>query len=122
MGGIDRVSTVTIAVRDQEEALRWFTETLGFEKRTELSEPGMRWVTVAPRAQHEVEFVLAYWFPDLVGKNAPCVLETRDCRSTYQTLKSRNVKFSQPPTDKPYGVEAVFEDLYGNSYALIERT
>lgn len=122
MAEIDRVSTVTIAVENQDEALRWFTETLGFEKRTDLSAPGMRWLTVAPRAQRELEFVLASWFPDLVGKNAPYVLETRDCRSTYESLLNRRVKFSQPPTDKPYGVEAVFEDLYGNSYALIERT
>ena len=122
MPGIDRVSTLTIAVKDQDEALRWFTETLGFEKRTDETGEGMRWLTVAPKAQREVEFVLASWFPDLAGKNAPCVLETQDCRATYQALKNRNVKFSQPPTDKPYGVEAVFEDLYGNSYALVERS
>ena len=121
MSGIDKVATFTIAVRDQEEALRWFTEKLEFEKRMDVSAPGMRWLTIAPKGQKEVEFVLASWFPMHVGKNAPCVLETSDCRGTYQTLKDRGVKFSQRPTDKPYGVEAVFEDLYGNNYALVER-
>lgn len=121
MAGIDKVATLTIAVRDQDEALQWFTEKLEFEKRVDLSAPGMRWLTVAPKQQMEVEFVLASWFTDLVGKNAPCVLETHDCQDTYRILKSRGVRFSQTPSEKPYGVEAVFEDLYGNTYALVER-
>lgn len=121
MPGIDKVATLTIAVSNQDEALRWFTEKLEFEKRTDISAPGMRWLTVAPKQQKEVEFVLASWFADLVGKNAPCVLETQDCDRTYQTLKGRGVSFSQAPTEKPYGIEAVFEDLYGNTYALVEH-
>jgi catechol 2,3-dioxygenase-like lactoylglutathione lyase family enzyme len=120
MPGIDKVATLTIAVKDQDEALRWFTEKLGFEKRLDISAPGMRWLTVAPIKQKEVEFVLASWFTDLVGKNPPCVLETHDCQGAYRTLKGRGVRFSQTPSEKPYGVEAVFEDLYGNTYALVE--
>jgi predicted enzyme related to lactoylglutathione lyase len=120
MSAIDKVATLTIAVRDQQEALQWFTEKLEFEKRKDLSAPGMRWLTIAPKKQSEVEFVLASWFPTHVGKNAPCVVETENCHNTYQTLKDRGVKFSQTPTDMPYGVEAVFEDLYGNTYALVE--
>jgi hypothetical protein len=121
MSMIERVGTLTIAVKDQDEALRWFTEKLEFEKRVDISAPGMRWLTVAPKRQREIEFVLASWFPNLVGKNAPCVVLTQDCKGTYRTLKDRGVKFSQTPTEKPYGVEAVFEDLYGNGYALVER-
>jgi predicted enzyme related to lactoylglutathione lyase len=49
------------------------------------------------------------------------VVETQDCHQTYETLKNRGVVFHQTPTDKPYGVEAVFEDLHGNRYALVER-
>ena len=122
MTGIDKVATLTIAVKDQDEALRWFTEKLDFEKRIDLSALGMRWLTIAPKHQKEVEFVLASWFPDHLGKNAPCVVETQNCRETYETLKNRGVTFSQSPTEKPYGIEAVFEDLYGNQYALIERS
>ena len=121
MAEIDKIATLTIAVKDQNEALRWFTEKLGFEKRADISAPGMRWLTVAPRQQKEVEFVLASWFTELVGKNAPCVVETQDCRNTYQILRDRGVKFSQTPTEKPYGIEAAFEDLYGNTYALVEH-
>jgi uncharacterized glyoxalase superfamily protein PhnB len=118
---IEKVSTITIAVKDEKEALRWFTETLGFEKRLDLSGPGLRWLTVAPRNQKEVEFLLATWFPDHVGKNATCVVDTRDCRKTYEELKRRGVKFKQEPQARPYGVEAVFQDLYGNTYALVEH-
>lgn len=121
MAEIEKLAVVTIAVKDQEEALRWFTDRLGFEKRVDLSTPGIRWLTVAPKNQKEVEFVLASWLPDHVGRNAPCVVETRSCRKTWETLKARGVEFSQPPVEKPYGVEAVFEDIYGNTYALVER-
>jgi uncharacterized glyoxalase superfamily protein PhnB len=121
MSGIEKVRTITIAVTDQEEALRWFTATLGFEKRLDISAPGIRWLTVAPKKQTEMEFVLASWFPGHVGKNAPCVVETDDCRATYRELKDRGVRFTQEPSEKPYGTEAVFEDLYGNSYALVQR-
>ena len=121
MAGIEKVVTLTIAVKEQDEALRWFTEKLGFEKRVDLVAPGMRWLTIAPRQQTEVEFVLASWFSDFVGKNAPCVVETQDCHRTYETLRDRGVTFRQVPTDKPYGIEAVFEDLFGNRYALVER-
>ncbi len=75
----------------------------------------------ALRKQAEVEFVLAAWFPDHVGKNAACVVKTQDCRSTYETLKDRRVKFNPALTEKPYGLEAVFQDLYGNVSALVER-
>lgn len=121
MAGIDKVSTVTIPVKDQDEALRWFTEKLDFETRVDLPTPGMRWLTIAPKHQKEVEFALASWFPSQVGKNPPMVVETSDCRSACQTLMDRGVIFTQAPADKPYGVEAVFEDLYGNSYALVQR-
>ncbi len=118
---IDRVVTITIAVKDQDEALRWFTEKVGFEKRADITGPGMRWLTVAPRDQKDLDIVLASWFPNLVGKNAPCVVATHDCRGTYEELRGRGVEFTQEPTDRPYGVEAVFRDLYGNSYALVQR-
>ncbi|MHB8817250.1 MAG: VOC family protein [Steroidobacteraceae bacterium] len=122
MAGIDKASTITIAVRDQQAALQWFTERLGFEKRLDIAGEGMRWVTVAPKGQREIEFVLASWFPDRVGTNLPCVLETDDCGETYRVLRGRGVSFSQEPSDRPYGIEAVFQDLYGNPYALVQRS
>jgi catechol 2,3-dioxygenase-like lactoylglutathione lyase family enzyme len=121
MTGIEKISTITIAVKDADEALQWFTEKLGFEKRQDISIPGTRWLTVAPPKQKEVEFLLASWFPDKIGKAGTSVVDTKDCHATYQDLKGRGVSFSQTPQERPYGVEAVFQDLYGNSYALVQH-
>ncbi len=122
MQAIDKVSTVTIAVKDQDEALTWFTERLGFEKRMDVRATNFRWLTVAPPQQAEVEFLLAPWFPELVGRNATWVISTRDCQGGYEQLSENGVEFSQKPEMKPYGIEAVFADLYGNKYALVQET
>ena len=122
MEPIDRVSTVTIAVADQDEALAWYTGKLGFEKKMDVRSPAFRWLTVAPPQQIDVEFLLASWFPDRIGKNATWVLSTRDCQGGYEELRSRGVEFSQKPEMRPWGIEAIFEDLYGNKYALVQES
>ena len=122
MQAIDKLSTVTIAVRDQDEALGWYTEMLGFEKRMDQRGDGFRWLTVAPPQQAEVEFLLASWFPDRVGKNATWVLSTRDCQGGYEELKGKGVEFEHGPEARPWGIEAVFVDLYGNKYALVQES
>jgi uncharacterized glyoxalase superfamily protein PhnB len=122
MQAFDRVSTVTIAVANQDEALTWFTEILGFEKKVDVRNEQFRWLTVAPPQQVDVEFLLASWFPDLVGKNATWVLSTRDCQGGYEELKAKGVEFSQKPEPRPWGIEAIFNDLYGNKYALVQES
>ena len=64
--------------------------------------------------------ILASWFPEHVGKNPTAVLHTDDCRATYEDLKNRGVVFNEAPLRKPFGLQAVFKDWYGNSYALLE--
>ena len=122
MQAIDKVSTVTIAVKDQDEALTWFTQVLGFEKRVDQCGDGFRWLTVAPPQQMEVEFLLASWFPDRIGKNAMWVISTRDCQYGYEELKGKGIEFVQSPQPRPWGIEAVFVDLYGNKYALVQES
>lgn len=122
MQPFDKVSTITIAVKDQDEALTWFTQVLGFEKRMDQRGSGFRWLTVAPPQQAEVEFLLASWFPNLVGQNAPCVISTRDCQGGFEELKSRGVEFTDGPKPMPWGIQAVFVDLYGNKYALVQES
>lgn len=122
MQAIDKVSTVTIAVADQDEALAWYTEMLGFEKKMDVRSPQFRWLTVAPAQQVDVEFLLASWFPDRVGKNATWMLSTRDCQGGYEELKAKGVEFSQKPEVRPWGIEAIFADLYGNQYALVQES
>lgn len=122
MAGIDRFGCITIAVNDQEEALRWFTEKLGFEKRVDMPGEGIRFLSVAPRNQRELQVILASWFPNHIGTNPTAILYTDDCRATYDQLKSRGVEFVEPPTQRPFGLQAIFKDLYGNSYALRQRS
>lgn len=122
MQAIDRVSTVTIAVADQDEALAWYTQKLGFEKKMDQRSPQFRWLTVALPQQVDVEFLLASWFPDQVGKNPTWVLSTRDCQAGYEELKAKGVEFSQKPELRPWGIEAIFSDLYGNKYALVQES
>jgi catechol 2,3-dioxygenase-like lactoylglutathione lyase family enzyme len=122
MAGIDRFGCVTVAVKDQDEALQWFTEKLGFEKRVDMPGPGIRFLTVSPRKQPDLQVILASWFPDHIGKNPTAVLYTDDCRKTCEELEARGVVFTERPVQKPFGLQAVFHDLCGNSYALLERS
>lgn len=130
---ISKLNIVTILVHDQEKALAFYTEKLGLEKRSDqMFGPSVRWVTVAPKGQSEVEIVLqkpeaalhgeqqAKEMTALVGKNPTWSFGTSDCRKTYETLKAKGVKFVSPPTKMPYGVEAIFLDLYSNSFSLLE--
>lgn len=124
---------VTILVRDQDEALQFYTETLGLEKRSDMTfGPGYRWLTVAPIGQRDLEIVLQKPEPAMhgeqgaadmlrsVGHGTTWVFATEDCRAEYEALRARGVKFQSSPADQPYGVEAVFEDLYGNSFSLLQ--
>jgi catechol 2,3-dioxygenase-like lactoylglutathione lyase family enzyme len=120
MAGIDRFACITVAVKDQEEALRWFTEKLGFVKRVDRPGPGIRFLTVSLRNQPDLQVILASWFPEHIGKNPTAVLYTDDCRKTYDELRDRGVVFTEEPGPKPFGLQAVFKDLCGNSYALLE--
>jgi catechol 2,3-dioxygenase-like lactoylglutathione lyase family enzyme len=130
---ITKLALVTVIVRDQDEAVRFFTEKLGFVKRSDDSSmPGFRWLTVSPKDQRYPEITLLKPGPpfhdedrvkellDLVGKNPTWTFNTDDCRKDYADLKSRGVKFLAEPEEKPYGIEALFEDLYGNMYSLVE--
>jgi predicted enzyme related to lactoylglutathione lyase len=130
---ITRLSHVTILVHDQDEALRFYTEKLGFEKRSDVAfGPGMRWLTVAPAGQSDLEIVLqkpdpamhgeesAQQMQEMVGRGTTWVFECDDCRATYATLRERGVEFQSELREEPYGIEAVFVDLYGNSFSLLQ--
>jgi uncharacterized glyoxalase superfamily protein PhnB len=130
---IDKLTIVTLIVRDQAEALKFYTEKLGFEKRMD-SPMGdgmekMRWLTMAPKGG-EVEITLqsTSWFKGeerermekLVGQNPTMVFSVTDCRQTYEELKSRGVPFRTGPEEMPWGMQAMALDLYGNELLLVE--
>lgn len=128
---IRRIGHVTVIVRDQDEALRFYTEQLGMEKREDQTMGAFRWLTVAPKggevaivlqkpgapfhSAEEAERMLAR-----VGQGTAWVLETDDCKQDHAAMAARGVTFTSPPEDQPWGVSAIFEDLYGNRYNLIQ--
>lgn len=132
---ITRLSHAPIYVDDHNAALAFYVDTLGFEVRMDQTVDGFRWLTVAPKGQHETEIVLMQVSPspmmdaatvaqlrDLMRKGAlgAGVLETDDCRATYESLRARGVRFLQEPTERDYGVEAVMVDPFGNWFSVTE--
>ena len=104
--------------------------------RTDQRLGGFRWLTVGPKGQRDLELVLLPVAPgpmldeagavalgDLVRKGALCVgvLETDDCRATYEELKAKGVVFHSSPQERPYGIEAVMRDDSGNYFSVVQR-
>jgi predicted enzyme related to lactoylglutathione lyase len=129
------LAVIPVMVTDQEEALAFYTEKLGLEKRTDMVlAPGLRFLTVATKGQKKPEIALAK--PDESRQNAsqPMVLPARrdrasawifmtdDCCKAYETLLARGVKFVTAPVKQFYGTEAIFEDPYGNVFMLLEAS
>ena len=125
-----RIGHVTLLVKDLDEAAKFYVEKLGFQKRQDTKFWGdMRWVTVSPADQPDLEltFVLAdsEEKQKALGKQAGdhvfMTLETDDCKRDFKTIKAKGVKFYGKPTAQAWGIEVVFEDLYGNLYDLVQR-
>lgn len=123
---ITKLSHVTIIVPDQDAALAWYTQKLGFEKRADDAGtmPGYRWLTVAPKGSSGVEIILFQARDERerswVGQGALWVFETDDCRATCDELAARGVTVLSPPEQLPWGVSAIVQDLYGNPFNLLE--
>lgn len=130
---ITRLARVTIYVRDPDEALHFYVDQLGLVKRADQRMPtGDRWLTVSPQGQTDVEIVLqqpsvtmhgeenAQRLTQRIGQGTTWVFYTDDCRKDYETFLARGVSFRNPPAERPYGVEAVFQDPYGNTFSLLE--
>ncbi len=134
---IQRLSHVTIYVLDQDAAKDFYINKLGFELKTDATmDNGFRWLTVAPKGQPDLEIILMStnnpkWDAEtsetlrgLVRKGvlSSGVLETADCRKTYEELKAKGVEFLQPPVERFYGIEALLKDNSGNWFSMTQRT
>lgn len=133
---IESLSVVTIWVKDLNEALRFYTEKLGFDICADYTHGDYRWLTVGLRGQPGLEFHLEALKPhgsltpdDIAylrgmieaGKLRVGPWKTADCRATYEALSARGVEFVQPPIDRPYGtIEAIFKDDTGNLMLLVQ--
>jgi predicted enzyme related to lactoylglutathione lyase len=125
-----RISQITLVVTNQSKSLAFYTDQVGFEKKTDFSPPGgYRWVTVGPPGQ-DLELALyevgsavdpeqrewsKRWAP---ATAPPIVLRVSDCRETFREMSSRGVKFPQPPKDYPWGTAATFADPDGNLFSI----
>ena len=123
------LARVALLVHDYDEAIAFFVGKLDFRllEDTPLS-PTKRWVVVAPAGAREVALLLARAVGPgqaaAVGRQAGgrvfLFLHTDDFTRDYTTWQARGVRFVETPREEPYGTVAVFEDLYGNRWDLIE--
>ena len=120
---------VTLLVRDYNEALAFFTNAIGFRviEDTPLDE-GKRWLLVAPPGSNGTSLLLAEAAtPEQIasvgnqtGGRVFLFLHTDDFWRDYRQMKERAVKFLEAPREEAYGTVAVFADLYGNKWDLLE--
>jgi uncharacterized glyoxalase superfamily protein PhnB len=135
-----RIANAQLWVHDQDEALKFYTEKLGFEVRSDVTLPELgdfRWLTVSPSGQEDVSITLMAipgppvmdegtraQVKELMAKGfaGAVFLTTEDCRASYEELKARGVEFSEEPEERPYGIDAGFRDPSGNSFRLTQVT
>ena len=125
-----RITQVALLVRDYDEAISFFTRALGFEllEDTPLG-AGKRWVRVAPPATNGAALLLARAATpaqeravgDQSGGRVFLFLETDDFARDRARMLAAGVRFAEEPRHEAYGTVAVFLDLYGNKWDLIDR-
>lgn len=130
------VNVAGLYVRDQDEALAFYVEKLGFIVNTDVRNGDYRWLTV--RHPHQPLFQLGLFKPgppvhdvetartlhEIVAKGAmpPLVLLVDDCRAAYKRLSQCGVEFTQEPVDRYGTVDAGFRDPSGNGWKMIEAS
>jgi catechol 2,3-dioxygenase-like lactoylglutathione lyase family enzyme len=124
------LAQIAIVVRDYDEAIAWYTRCLGWKlvEDTDLGQ-GKRWVLIKPPGEEGAGLLLAKaTTPEQLaavgnqtGGRVFLFLHTDDFRRDYNSMKQQEVAFLSEPRKEPYGTVAVFTDLYGNKWDLIER-
>ena len=136
---LNRLAYTQVWVHDQDEALAFYTEKLGFEVREDVTVAELgnfRWLSVGLPGQDVGLTLMAVPGPpvfeeetrqtilDLMAKGASGGLffQTDDCRKSYEELRAKGVEFTQEPTEMPYGIDAGFRDPSGNHFRMAQRT
>jgi len=124
------LAQIALVVRDYDEALAFYVDVLGFERveDTPVPEQNQRWVVIAPRGSHGCRVLLARAanehqasrIGDQTGQRVFLFLHTDDFERDFRDYSAKGVRFVRPPRNEPYGRVAVFEDLYGNLWDLIQ--
>src|SRR5690242_18284134 len=133
-----KIANSQLWVHDQDEALAFYTQKLGWEVRADVTMAEMgdfRWLVVGPAGQEDAAVVLmaipgqpvlddrtADDIRELMSKGyaGTLFLTTEDCQASYEELKGRGVEFTEEPEDRPYGIDAGFRDPAGNSFRLTQ--
>lgn len=124
------IAHVALVVRDYDEAIAFFTDVLDFVvvEDTYIPEQNKRWVLVAPAADRETSLLLARpsspeqssYVGNQTGGRVTFFLHTDDFWRDFRTFRERGVEFVREPLVADYGTVAVFKDLYGNLWDLVE--
>lgn len=124
-----KIATVALVVADYDEAITWYTQKLGFCLAQDVDLGGSkRWVTVSPAKDAGAHLLLARadsdeqrsHVGDQTGGRVFLFLETDDFSRDHEAMLARGVEFREEPRREAYGTVAVFADLYGNLWDLIE--
>lgn len=124
------IAHVALVVRDYDEALAFYVGKLGFRlvEGRHQPEQGKRWVLVSPPGASATSLLLARastpaqeaFIGNQCGGRVFLFLQTDDFRRDYDRMVAAGVRFVRPPSEEPYGSVAVFEDLYGNRWDLLQ--
>lgn len=134
MSQTTNVQVVGVYVRDQDEALAFYVDKLGFQVHTDVRNGDYRWLTVQYPGQPSFQLGLfrpgppvhdaatAQTLQAMVAKGAmpPLVLEVDDCRAAYERMRALGVEFTQEPVDRYGAVDAGFRDPAGNGWKMIQ--
>ena len=129
---LQSIAHIALVVRDYDEAIAFYTQKLQFElvEDTYQPEQDKRWVVVAPQGPRSTSLLLARastpeqaaFIGNQAGGRVFLFLETDDFWRDHRDLTVRGVNFVRAPVEAPYGIVAVFEDLYGNRWDLVQFT
>jgi predicted enzyme related to lactoylglutathione lyase len=126
---IRKINYIILLVDEQERALDFYTEKMGFEQHPENTlNKAARWVVVAPKGPSDFGLILQRADTDekkaaiglQAGGGVLMIVQTNDCVKTHKDLKSKGIEFEGTPQERPWGMEVVFKDLYGNRFTLLQ--
>ena len=117
---IRKLKFTTIPVRDQDRAVNFYVNILGFALHTDQPMgPGQRWIEVRPpNGETGVALVTAPGFEDRIGTFTGISLECDDVQKTFDELSAKGVEFAKPPKVESWGVSAIMKDSEGNQIVL----
>jgi catechol 2,3-dioxygenase-like lactoylglutathione lyase family enzyme len=129
-----KINIIALRVLDQDRALGFYTDVLGFEKVEDVDLGGMRWLTVSPAEQPDLQLLLERPGPPFVdaetaeqidtlvakGMGGTVIFAVDDCRAAFDDLVAKGVEIIQEPVERFYGIDAAFRDDSGNHLRMTQ--